>query len=88
MEGNLITWRCKKQKVVARSSKEVKSRVITLGVCELLLLKKGHDEVGNIGELPLSLYCENKAAINIAHDPVQHDRTVNVEIDRTSSRSN
>jgi len=30
----------------------------------------------------MRLYCDNKAAISIAHNLVQHDRTKNVEIDR------
>jgi hypothetical protein len=31
---------------------------------------------------PINLYCDNKAVIQIAHNPVQHDRTKHVEIDR------
>jgi hypothetical protein len=31
---------------------------------------------------PLMFYCDNKAAIDIANNPVQHDRTKHVEIDR------
>ena len=29
----------------------------------------------------MKLYCENKSAINIAHNLVQHDRTKHIEID-------
>jgi len=31
---------------------------------------------------PINLYCDNKVTIQIAHNPVQHDRTKHVEIDR------
>lgn len=30
----------------------------------------------------MKLYSDNKAAINIAHNPVHHDRTKHVEVDR------
>ena len=30
----------------------------------------------------MKLYCDNKASVQIANNPVQHDRTKHVEIDR------
>ena len=30
----------------------------------------------------MTLYSDNKAGINITHNPIQHDRTKHVEIDR------
>ena len=30
----------------------------------------------------MKLYCDNNAAINIAHNPVHHDRTKHVEVER------
>lgn len=32
-------------------------------------------------ELPLKLYCDSKAAISIAHNPVQHDRMKHIKND-------
>ncbi|KAJ8751906.1 hypothetical protein K2173_000652 [Erythroxylum novogranatense] len=37
--GNLVTWRSKKQNVVARSSAEAEFRGMALGICEALWLK-------------------------------------------------
>ena len=36
VEGNLVTWRSEKQKVVTRSSAEAEYRGMAHGVCELL----------------------------------------------------
>ncbi|XP_048139417.1 uncharacterized mitochondrial protein AtMg00810-like [Rhodamnia argentea] len=71
--GNLVTWRSKKQNVVARSSAEAEFRAMAQGVCELLWLKGLLEDLGVSAHLPMMLYCDNKAAISIAHNPVQHD---------------
>ena len=31
---------------------------------------------------PMRLYCDNKSAISITHNPVQHDTTKHIEVDR------
>ncbi|KAH9718181.1 retrovirus-related pol polyprotein from transposon RE1 [Citrus sinensis] len=80
--GNLVTWRSKKQHVVARSSAEAEYRGMALGVCEGLWISFILNDLGYPSQQPIQLYCDNKTARDIAHNPVQHDRTKHVEVDR------
>ncbi|WMV55458.1 hypothetical protein MTR67_048843 [Solanum verrucosum] len=80
--GNLMTWRSGKQNVVARSSAESKFRFMAMGVCELLWLKIILDDLKIRWKGHMRLYCDNKSTISIAHNPVQHDRTKHIEVDR------
>ena len=80
--GNLVTWRSKKQSVVPRSSVETEYRAIVLGICELLWLKRLLGELKITRKGPIKLYCDNKATINISNNPIQHDRTKHIEINR------
>lgn len=77
-----MTCRSKKQNVVAHSSAEAEFRAMANGVCEVLWLQRILEELKRKVEAPLKLYCDNKAAISIAHNPVQHDRSKHVEINR------
>ena len=52
------------------------------GVCEILWLKQVLVELKRPIELPMKLNCDNTAAISIAQNPVQHDRTKHIQIDR------
>ena len=79
---NLVTWRSKKQSVVARSSAEAEYRAMTQGICEIIWLKRVLEELRSPVELPMKLFCDNKAAISIANNPVQHDRTKHMEVDQ------
>ncbi|WJZ83312.1 hypothetical protein VitviT2T_003004 [Vitis vinifera] len=80
--GNLVTWKSKKQNVVARSSAEAEFRGMALGLCEALWLRLLLQDLGYLSRQPIRLFCDNKAACDIAHNPVQHDRTKHVEVDR------
>ncbi|OMO54865.1 Integrase, catalytic core [Corchorus capsularis] len=80
--GNLVTWRSKKQNVVAHSNAKAEFRGIALGLCEALWPRLLLQDLGYPPRQPIRLYCDNKAACDIAHNPVQHDRTKHVEVDR------
>ena len=80
--GNVVTWKSKKQKVVALSSAEAEFRGIAKGITEILWLRKLMSELGFDGKGASKLFCDNKAAISISENPVQHDRTKHVEVDR------
>nr|GEV94945.1 putative ribonuclease H-like domain-containing protein [Tanacetum cinerariifolium] len=80
--GNLVTWRSKKQKVVALSSTEAEFRGIANGVAEALWIRKLVSEIGFSPHKSTQIMCDNKAAIQISENPVQHDRTKHVEVNR------
>lgn len=67
--GNLVTWRSKKQTVCARSSAEAEYRAMAQAVSELLWLRILLKDIGIQSPIPMKLYCDNKAAINIANNP-------------------
>ena len=81
-------WRRKKQNVVAWSSVEVEFIGMALGVCEALWLRLLLRDLGYLPRQPIRLYCENKATCDIAHNPVQHDWTKHVEVDRFFIKEN
>ena len=81
LSENLVTWRSKKQSLVARSSIETEFCTMSQGVCELLWMKIILEYLKIKWDDPMKLYYNNKFAINIAHNLVQHDRTKHIEID-------
>ena len=80
--GNLVSWRSKKQSVVARSTAEAEFRAMASGLCELMWLKLLLAELRLCDNTPLQLYCDNQATINLINNPIHHDRTKHVGIDR------
>lgn len=54
----------------------------TQGVCEFQWLKIILEDLKIKSDGPMRLYCDNKYAISIAHNPMQHDRTKQIGLDR------
>jgi len=67
---------------VARSSAEAEFRAMALALCEILWLRIILDDLRISVQDTVKLRCDNQSAISIAHNPVQHDRTKHIEIDR------
>ena len=80
--GNLVTWRSKKQSVVSRSSAESEYRALALGICEGMWIKRLMNELRLESPESFKMYSDSQAAISIAKNPVHHDRTKHIEIDR------
>nr|GEZ16828.1 hypothetical protein [Tanacetum cinerariifolium] len=76
-----VSWKSKKHTVVSRSSTEAEYRAMAVTVSEInrmrWLLEK--IEVKQIGPTPI--YCDNKAARNIATNLIFQERTKHLEMD-------
>ena len=68
--------------MVARSSVEAEFQSMALCMCELLWLKILLNDLRIEWTTPIKLYCNNKSAINIVHNPVQHNWIKHVEVDK------
>jgi hypothetical protein len=68
--------------VVAHSTTEAKYRAMALSVAEMIWLRSILVKLKMNQGVQMKLWCDNKSAINIANNPVQHDRTKHLEIDR------
>ena len=79
--GNLVTWRSKKQHVVARSSAEAEYRAMAHTASEMLWVQSLLCDMGVSIPGPMDMYCDNQAAIFIANNPVFHERTKHIEVD-------
>ena len=60
--GNLVSWKSKKQSVVARSIAEAKYRAIVVGVAAMLWLRTLLVELKVNQKNQMMLWCDNKSA--------------------------
>ena len=78
---SLISWRSKKQTVVACFSTEAEYRALAATTAELIWLRWLLQDLGVDWFTATKLHCDNRSAIQISHNDVFHERTKHIEID-------
>ena len=68
--------------MVSRSSAKSEYRALALGICEGMWLQRLLRELKVKVQASVKMFTDSQAAINIAKNPVHHDRTKHIEIDR------
>uniref|UniRef100_A0A2N9FDV6 Integrase catalytic domain-containing protein n=1 Tax=Fagus sylvatica TaxID=28930 RepID=A0A2N9FDV6_FAGSY len=78
---SLVSWRSKKQHTVSKSSTEAEYRAMASVVCELMWMVPLLKDFKVEHSKEALLFCDSKAAIHIAANPVYHERTKHIELD-------
>nr|GEX62112.1 cysteine-rich RLK (receptor-like protein kinase) 8 [Tanacetum cinerariifolium] len=76
-----ISWKSKKHGVVSRNSAEAEYRAMAVTCCEVTWLLSLLKDLGLKDLHPVTLHCDNQAAIHIAANLVSHARTKHIEVD-------
>jgi len=79
--GNLISWSSRKQKVVARSSTEVKYRALAFATTELIWVQQLISELHSPLTAPPIVLCDNRSAQFLSRNPVIHQRSKHIHLD-------
>ena len=81
-----ISWKCKKQDSVSKSSTEAEYRAMSAACSKIIWMCGLLIELGFSQAQPTPLHADNTSAIQIAANPVYHERTKHIEVDCHSIR--
>ncbi|KAL0343433.1 UNVERIFIED_CONTAM: hypothetical protein Sangu_1230700 [Sesamum angustifolium] len=86
--SGIFSWASKKQATVAQSSAEAEYIAAAATSNQAIWLRRILEDMGEKQKEPTRIYCDNKSAIAITKNPVQHSRTKHIDIKYHSLRSN
>ncbi|GKC62935.1 ribonuclease H-like domain-containing protein, partial [Tanacetum coccineum] len=78
---NLVSWKSKKQSMLSKSSAKAEYRAINSVTCEVIWIIKILAELNIDTSLHVPFHCDNNSAIQIAANPIFHERTKQFEIE-------
>ncbi|KAL0377326.1 UNVERIFIED_CONTAM: Retrovirus-related Pol polyprotein from transposon RE1 [Sesamum radiatum] len=78
--SGIFSWASKKQATVAQSSAEAEYIAAAAASNQATWLRRILEDMGEKQEEPTTIYCDNKSAIAITKNPVQHNRTKHIDI--------
>ncbi|KAL0336077.1 UNVERIFIED_CONTAM: Retrovirus-related Pol polyprotein from transposon TNT 1-94 [Sesamum radiatum] len=84
--SGIFSWASKKQATVAQSSAEAEYIAAAATSNQAIWLRRILEDIGEKQEEPTTIYCDNKSAIAIIKNPVQHSRTKHIDIKYHSLR--
>lgn len=78
---NLVSWKTKKQKTVSKSSAESEYRSMSAAASELVWVAGILEDLNIHVPRPVTMFCDNRSAEFIAHNPAFHEKTKHIKRD-------
>lgn len=77
----LLSWKCKRQATVSKSSSEPEYRAMASTVCEIVWITQLLYDLGSHNSIHVTLFCDNQFALHIASNHMFHEHTKHIDID-------
>lgn len=78
--GSLLSWRCKKQSIVALSTCEAEYIALTFALQEALFLKQLLNDMCSSNIKTITLFGDNQGSIELSKNPVYHQRSKHIDV--------
>ncbi|XP_023755973.2 uncharacterized mitochondrial protein AtMg00810-like [Lactuca sativa] len=80
VNGNLVSWSSQKQRCVALSSCEAEFMATTMTACQGIWLRRLLSSITCQNIPPVTMYVDNKSALELMKNPVFHGRSKHIDI--------